>query len=279
MAEVDTVQIPTITEPTAGETVATLSKLIKTVGLPTDPKSSATDGTSVTIEAALKQISFTLQASENLLTTINDSMNDVEAGIESTEPAKVAGTTPRITASKATPSSNGVYAAGDHIANSATGASVTPITFTNAARVSGGSARLTGCRCVHSCASGTIVLCHFLLWVFRPASNIPFAAGSYPADNAAINISIAAMKEVVGLFEFLSTDWTNQAGLATAVGDTLYQGVPLRPAPSGRQRPYAPFNLASIPGSDLLAVMQVQNTWNPGNVVNTFDFALDDDQD
>jgi hypothetical protein len=44
-------------------------------------------------------------------------------------------------------------------------------------------------------------------------------------------------------------------------------------------RPYASFNLASIPGTTLLGILQAQNTWNPGAVAQQFDFALDIEQD
>jgi len=44
-------------------------------------------------------------------------------------------------------------------------------------------------------------------------------------------------------------------------------------------RSYAPFNLTSCGGSAVLGLLQAQNTWNPGAVVNTLTFALDVDQD
>lgn len=59
MAEVDTIDIPDATPVT--RTVATMSKLIKTVGLPTDAKSTATDATSATEMQVLKQVSAELQ--------------------------------------------------------------------------------------------------------------------------------------------------------------------------------------------------------------------------
>lgn len=59
MAEVDTIDIPDVTPVT--RTVATMSKLIKTAGLPADAKSAATDTTSVTHTSILKQISASSQ--------------------------------------------------------------------------------------------------------------------------------------------------------------------------------------------------------------------------
>lgn len=55
MAEVDTIDIPDVTPVT--RTVATMSKLIKTQGLPTDAAAAQTDTTSVTQTSILKQLS------------------------------------------------------------------------------------------------------------------------------------------------------------------------------------------------------------------------------
>lgn len=60
MAEVDTVDVKDAAAAT--QTVATISKLIKTVGLPADAKSTATDTTSVTGISIWKQISASVQA-------------------------------------------------------------------------------------------------------------------------------------------------------------------------------------------------------------------------
>lgn len=59
MSEVDTIDVKDALAAT--QTVATISKLIKTIGLPTDAKSAATDATSVTLEQVLKQISASVQ--------------------------------------------------------------------------------------------------------------------------------------------------------------------------------------------------------------------------
>lgn len=185
----------------------------------------------------------------------------------------VGGVTPRITASMSRPADNTAYSAGDLIGNSGTAASVVPITFSGAARISGGSGWMTGCRCVVTAASGTIVLPAFDLMIFRPATNIPFAAAGYPADNAALNVSAAAMKELVAVFSFTATAWRNQAGGVTAAGDHIYQVV----SPSGRDREM--FNLASVSSADLVGLMQAQNTWTPTGIVNTFDFVLEIDGD
>src|SRR6476620_12777440 len=112
------------------------------------------------------------------------------------EDSSSGGITPRVTATYARPADNTAYSIGDLIGNSGTANLVVPISFT-VARAAGGSGRLTGCRAVVSAASGTIVLPAFDLLLFRPEASIPFAAAGYPADNAALNVSLAAMKEKV----------------------------------------------------------------------------------
>jgi hypothetical protein len=184
----------------------------------------------------------------------------------------VGGITPRVTATYARPADNTAYAIGDIIGNSGTANLVVPISFT-VARVAGGSGRITGCRCVVTAASGTIVLPAFDLLLFRPETSIPFAAAGYPADNAALNITSAAMLQMVGVLGFSVTGWRNQAGGATAAGTQIFQAVGFT------TRPYAPFNLASCGGQLVLGLLQAQNTWTPTGVINTFDFALDVDQD
>jgi hypothetical protein len=181
------------------------------------------------------------------------------------------GFTPRVTGSVIRPSDATQYAIGDMICP--TGSPGVPISF-SVARAVGGSGRITGIRCVVSAASGTIVLPAFDLLLFRPEANIPFAAASYPIDNAALSVSAAAMAELVAIFPLSATGWRNQAGGATAAGTGIYQSATLS---SGR--PYAPFNLTSCGGQVVLGLLQAQNTWNPGAVVNTISIALDVDQD
>lgn len=191
---------------------------------------------------------------------------------------QVGGTTPRVVAASYAKQADATqYTSGDIISNDkTTAANVIPIEFTvgrsGAAIVSG---RASGCRCVVTAASGTnLVLPGFDLLLFRPNTNIPYAAGSYPLDNAVMNISAAQYKELVGVLSFPSTGWRNQLGAATAAGLVAYQAV------SFATRPFAPFNLADIAGATkLLGVMQDTSGWNPGNVAYTFDFVLDVDVD
>jgi len=184
----------------------------------------------------------------------------------------VSGQTPLVTAQMVRPGNATQYSIGDAIANSMTAASVVPIEF-SVASMTNGSGRIMGGRCVVTAASGTIVLPNFDLLLFRPATNIPFAAGGYIADNSALNISAAAMVELVGVLSFVDSGWRNQAGGATAAGAQVWQTA------SFINRPYASFNLAGMSSLKLLGLLQAQNAWNPGNVANTFDFALDVDAD
>lgn len=246
----------------------------------TPPTYTDGDPTVLQTDASGRLITTQTQADKGRFWTDEDG---VPLDVDNEYIGQVGGTTPRITATYAIPADATQFSIGDAIGNSMTAASVVPIEFNvtrTGALLAKRSGRLSGCRCVVTAASGTIVLPAFFLPVFRPEANIPFAAGSFPANNAAFNLSAAAMKELVGIFEFRVDDWMNQAGGATAAGLSIYQAVPLKPlSGSGRVRTYAPFNLASLASNNLQALMQAQNTWNPGAVVNTFDFALDADLD
>ena len=184
---------------------------------------------------------------------------------------------PRITANFSRPADNVAYQAGDAIANSTTAASVVPITFA-LERTSG---ILTGARCVVTPASGNLVIAalDFDLLLFRPESSIPFAAGSYAADNAAMTISAAAMRELVAVIRFSASNWRSPAGSTSVAGVSGYQAQAM-----ASTRPYAPFNIdnlcspsltPSYPNGYLLGVVQAQGAWTPTGVVNRFDFALD----
>lgn len=162
------------------------------------------------------------------------------------------------------------YATGDAIANSATPASVLPLTFTLAMP----QGRLMGAQCVVTPASGNLVIValDFDLLLFRPNTGIPFAAGSYPGDNLALNVSAAAMRELVGVFAFANGAWRNPAGALTA-GVCGVQAV----APAARAA-YL-FDVADQSTQTLIGVLQAKGAWTPGAVVNQFDIALDVDLD
>lgn len=164
------------------------------------------------------------------------------------------------------------YAAGDAIANSGSAASVVPLTFSLPLP----AGRITGASCVVTPASGNLVITalDFNLLLFRPETDIPFTAGSYAADNAAVAITAAAFRECVAKFSFVNSAWLNHAGGLTA-GITGYQSV----TPNG-SRAFAPFDVKSIAsgasiGQTLLGVVQAVAAWTPTAIANQLDFYLD----
>jgi hypothetical protein len=167
----------------------------------------------------------------------------------------------RKTASFSRPADITAYAAGDAIANSGTASAVVPMTFT----MDVPTGRITGCSCVVTPASGNLVITalDFDLLLFPSGLSLPFADGSYAADNAAMAISAAAMRELVGVFTFAAGAWRNPSGALTA-GITGHQAV----APAARA--WYPLTKQS-----LIGVVQAKGAWTPLAVVNQFDFALD----
>lgn len=138
------------------------------------------------------------------------------------------------------------------------------------------SGRITGGTCTLLAASGTIVFPSFALLLFRPEANIPFQAGSYPADNAIMNITAAAFRQQVCRLQFSSTGWVNQLGAATAAGSVAWQAAGLT---GYFPRPHASVNITGLGNTDLIGVVQDLGNWNPGNIAYTIDFRLDVDQD
>ena len=185
---------------------------------------------------------------------------------------RIGGTTRRPSASMVRPSDVTQYTVGDIISNSATAASVTPLEF-EVARVTNGSGRITGATCIVEAASGTVAIPKFDLLLFRPEGNVPYAAGGYPADNAAMTLGADDYAQMVACIQFSDIRWRNRAGGSTAAGAVLWQSAPISP------RQFAPFDLNPLGVDYLLGVVQAQNTWNPGAVAQTITFYLDVDQD
>lgn len=179
-----------------------------------------------------------------------------------------------LTASLVRPGQATQYTAGDIIANSQTGSAVVPITFTVPDGANRRTGRLTGARAVVTPASGNLVItaCDFDLLLFRPGTDLPFAAGSFPADNAAMAISAAAYRELVGVFRFINTAWRNTLGALTA-DVTGHQNA------ACVTRPSYPFSLNGLSSNALIGVVQAIGVWNPGNVAQTFNFTLDLEQE
>ena len=165
------------------------------------------------------------------------------------------------------------YAVGDIL----TSTPASYVTFSNPLRPGGMRARITGVDCVVECSTGTIALPAFDLLLFEPAANIPAALASLPADNAALNVSAAAFRQVIGIFSFSATAWRNQAGGATSVGAVIYQSVSTALQVPGK--PFVVADMSGTNGGEIRGLIQMQNTWNPGAVGYTLDFALDVDSD
>lgn len=176
----------------------------------------------------------------------------------------------RLTATFSRPADNTAYQSGDAIANSGTGAAVVPLTFTLPSDKRQGE--LLGARCTVTPASGNLVITafDFDLLIFRPATDTPFAAGSFTADNAQMAITPAAFRELVGVFSFVNNAWRNPLGALTA-STVGWQAA----APATRTR--YPFNVGDL-GASLIGVVQAKGAWTPTGVVNRFDFALDCEQ-
>lgn len=171
-----------------------------------------------------------------------------------------------LTATFSRPADNTAYATGDAISNSGTAASVVPLTFSLPQERQG---VLRGAKCVVTPASGNLVITalDFDLLIFRPVASVPFAAGSFVADNSAMAISAAAFRELIGVFTFAAGAWRNPSGALTA-GASGFQAV----APTTRTR--YPFNVGDVAPS-LIGVVQCKGAWTPTGVVNRFDFTLD----
>lgn len=177
----------------------------------------------------------------------------------------------RVTATISRPAVATAYTAGDIIANSGTAGEVVPLTF----KIPAKTGTVMGCSCVVTPASSNLVITalDFNLLLFRPVAGIPFAAGGYPADNAAMAITAASFRELVARFNFVNTAWTNPAGALTA-GATGYQAVI---ATTSRVSPV--FDTRGDYGTtqpdELIGVIQVLGSWTPTGIINRFDFALD----
>lgn len=187
----------------------------------------------------------------------------------------VGGSTPRITATMTRAASATQYAVGDAFMNSETAASATPMTWNLGGYYSG---RITGGRAVVAAASGTVVLTALAidLYLFRPVTSVPFAAGSYPADNAAVTFTAAAMRECIGVLRFTNSGWVNNVGTNAAAGAFLFQAAGVS---TMWGRPYEPFNFNGLSATTIIGVPVLRDVWNPGNVAQQLDVALDVDLD
>lgn len=158
------------------------------------------------------------------------------------------------------PADNTAYAAGDHIANSTTAAQVTGLEFAMPS-VSG---RVLGAKVVVVPGSGNVVITNFAfdLLLFNAA---PFAAGAFPADNAALNVTGALMRTLIGVVTFSAAAWRQPTGALTA-GAAAWQRVNLSS--------FCPYFLTGATPK-LYGLLQAQGAWTPTGIVNTFDVELE----
>ena len=122
----------------------------------------------------------------------------------------VGGFTPDVYAEITRPADTTAYAAGDMVTDTTTAASVVPLRFP-ACRTDNGSGIFTGARMIKS--SDTTTNASFRLWLFGAT---PFAAGSFPADNAAITFTYASMARFLGYIDF--TTFIDAGSMAVAEG-------------------------------------------------------------
>lgn len=127
---------------------------------------------------------------------------------------QVGGFTPFSAVSFTRPADTTAYASGDNIATTTTGSAVVPLRFLVAGD-KGGSGLILGARMAKSQANVTNA--SFRLRLF---SSAPFAAGSYPADNAAIVATYAALQFQIGYFDFTTWNAESAAAWSNALPNT-----------------------------------------------------------
>jgi|GEM_PF-4483652 len=174
------------------------------------------------------------------------------------------------------PASAVTYAVGDIIGNSATAASVIPLTFANATRNTGNGAtlKILAAQCVVLPASGalTVTAFDFDLLLFRPVASIPFAAAAYPADNEALVLNEVMYRQLAAVIPFVAGAWRGPSGAVTSQTGAAYQAaLPLTMSPS-------PVDLSDLTSASLIGVLQAKGAWASSNVVHTFTFNLLVDQ-
>lgn len=192
------------------------------------------------------------------------------------------GSAKRVVAASYTNVGGAAYTAGDLIGNSGTAGSVIPITFPSVTRTIGvgGSAKVKGAKCVVTPNTSNVVITNFDfdLLLFRPVANIPFATGSYPADNAALTLTAAKYKELVCVIPFVNGAWRNPLGALTASTVACQFAVPSVISPAVLD--LSDFATTNALGDDLLGLMQAKAAWDPSAVgAHTFDFTLYLEQD
>lgn len=156
-----------------------------------------------------------------------------------TDPLPV-GRTRQVGANVTRPNDTTAYAAGDAIANATSSAVV--LTFTNAARALGAGGVVMGALLLDEAAQATKG--QFELYLFS-------AAPTVPNDNAALALSAADLRNLVGVVNFGSNPYVTNAA-SGASGNCAYvaTGVNL------------PFNCGTTV-QDLYGVLVVRNAYTP----------------
>ncbi len=183
------------------------------------------------------------------------------------------GFTPDCFATFTRPADTTAYAAGDIVANSTTGASVVPLRFP-ALRTANGSGVITGGRIIKS--DDDLVNASFRLWVF---SAQPFASAGYPADNAALTLTYAAMQNFVGMIDF--TSFIDAGSANVAVANPTRNMMPFNASRSQRMPTSDTITAGGVTydGTQLLyGVLEARAAYTPGNA-EQFTVWLDVQQD
>lgn len=198
------------------------------------------------------------------------------------QPVQAGGFTPRCFADLTRPANTTTYAADEIVANSAMASAVVPLKFP-ACRQDNGSGVITGGLLVKS--TNTINTAGFKLWLF---TRQPFAAGSYPADNAALVTALtytAALKYMIGTIEFATADFAAHSSSASCQGVPLRGNVPFSLRAAGRggdsAEDYADVadGIGRVPGSRLIyGVLSTTLAYVPGSA-EEFRISLDIQQD
>lgn len=116
------------------------------------------------------------------------------------------------------PADVATYTTGDVVTDTTTTADVVPLRFP-ACRTNGGSGIITGGRAIKS--SDTTTVSAMRLWLFAAS---PFAAGSFIADNAALDLTYASMARFVGCVDL--TTWVDAGSMAKCEGVITRTRIP-----------------------------------------------------
>jgi hypothetical protein len=231
-------------------------------------------------------VAFTDHHAQHVASTLvkpDGTVTDLEGLLSGAGIIMARGYPARVTSAEyVSPGVSGARTAGTLIGNDTGGAghTVVPITFTMA-RPKG---RISACRAVVTPVSGTLVYDNldFDLVLYEAFTAVPFAAGSYPGNNAAVTFADNAKARAnqlkrLGTFSFNKSSWrkgNNQIITATVTGMSGTQKVGLL---TGEQ--FVPFDLTGAEEQRIRALAVIQSAWNDGNVANNFDLILDVDYD